>query len=55
MEIFIIISQIYIIVGTLYNIRSGFSKSTKPLFEIISGLVPIFLTISYIFVAFIYT
>ena len=55
MEIFIITSQFYIVLGCLYTIRSGFLKSNKPLIERIEGLVPPFLMITYIFVAFAFT
>jgi len=55
MEIFIITSQFYIVLGSLYTIRSGFLKSKKPLYEVIEGLIPPFLMILYIFVAFAYT
>jgi len=55
MEIFIITSQFYIVLGSLFTIRSGFVKSKKPLFERIEGLIPPFLVIFYIFVAFTYT
>lgn len=55
MEMFIITSQFYIVLGSLYTIKSGFVKSKKPLLEIIEGLIPPTLMIFYIFIAFSYT